>query len=231
MARTSIFAGWLVIALLVTGCAGVGVNNKQSRLESETIARPERVFVYDFASTVADLPKDSAIAGLIEQRTTSQTQEEIEFRRQLGALVAVHLIEELNERDIPATAAGAGLYPRTGDAVVHGEFVLVDEGSRIQRVLLGFGAGAARLVTLAEVYVVVSGGLVPLSSVETETHGSRMSGMLVSLGIGTVVSIASGVASKVYSETGAESIGGAAKRTAKEVAEQMVTGYQRRGWM
>ncbi len=231
MARTSIFAGWLVIALLVTGCAGVDVNNKQSRLESETIARPERVFVYDFASTVENLPKDSAIAGLIEQQTTSQTPEEIKFRRQLGAQVAARLIEELNKRDILANVTGAGLYPRTGDAVVHGKFVLVDEGSRIQRVLLGFGAGTAVLKTLAEVYVVVSGGLVPLSSVETETNGSRMPGMLVSLGVGTAMSIASGVASKVYSETGAESIDGAAKRTAKEIAELMVSGYQRRGWM
>ncbi len=231
MTRTSIFAGYLFTVFLVAGCAGSDVSNEQTNVEAEAITRPERVIVYDFASTAADVPEDSAIAGLIEHRATPQTPEEIELGRQLGALVAAHLIEELNENGIPAISAGAGPVPVPGDAIVRGEFISVDEGSQFQRVLIGFGAGASELRTLAEAYVVTTNGLVSLGSAEIEAEGGKMPGMVVSLGVGSAVSIAASGASKIVSETGSETLDGAAKRTAKEIAELMVAGYQRRGWM
>ena len=231
MTRTSIFAGYLFTVFLVAGCAGSDVSNEQTNVEAEAITRPERVIVYDFAGSAAAVPNDSAIAGLIEQRTTPQTPEEIELGRQLGALVAAHLIEELNENGIPAISAGAGPVPVPGDAIVRGEFISVDEGSQFQRVLIGFGAGASELRTLAEAYVVTTNGLVSLGSAEIEAEGGKMPGMVVSLGVGSAVSIAASGASKIVSETGSETLDGAAKRTAKEIAELMVAGYQRRGWM
>ena len=231
MMRTSIFAGCLFTALLVVSCAGTDVSNQQSNVETDVIAKPERVFVYDFASTATDIPADSAIAELVQKRTTPQTPEEIEFGRQLGSLVAVHLIEELNNNGISAIAPGTGLVPHPGDAVVRGEFVSVDEGSRIKRVLIGFGSGIAKLTTLAEAYVVTANGLVPLGSAEIESKGGKMPGLLVPLGAGSAVGLAVGGAAKVGQESGAESMDGAAKRTAKEIAKLIVDGYKRRGWL
>ena len=127
----------------------------------------------------------------IAQRTTPQTPEEIELGRQLGALVAAHLIKELNDNGIPAISAGAGPVPVPGDAIVRGEFVSIDEGSRIKRVVIGFGAGSAELKTLAEAYVVTPTGLVSLGSAEVEAEGGRMPGMVVSLGVGSAAIISS----------------------------------------
>ncbi len=231
MTRTSIFAHYLFTALLVAGCAGSDVSSERSNVESYAIAKPERVIVYDFAATATDIPADSAIAELVQQRTTPQTPEEIELGRQLGALVAVHLIEELNDNGISAIAAGTGPVPHPGDALVRGQFVSIDEGSRIKRVLIGFGAGAAELRTLAEAYVITSTGLVTLGSVEVEAGGGKLPGMVVPLGVGSAPNIAASGAVKVFSESGPESIDGAAKRTAKEIAELMVGKYEWRGWM
>lgn len=231
MTRTSTFARCLFAALLVAGCAGADASNQQSNVATHAIARPEQVFVYDFAATDRDIPADSAIAELVEQRTTPQTPEEIALGRRLGALVAVRLIEELNDRGIPAIAAGTGPIPHPGDAVVRGVFVSVDEGSRIKRVLVGFGSGSAELKTLAEAYVVTADGLVPLGSAEIETHGGKMPGVLVPLAMTSPVGLAANSATKVVRESGAESLEGAAKRTAKEIARVMVAGYKRRGWM
>jgi len=49
----------------------------------------------------------------------------------------------------------------------------------------------------------------------------------------SLISLRSGVgaATKVVRESGAESLDGAAKRTAKEIAKVMVAGYKRRGWL
>jgi len=204
-------------------------------LRARTLAKPARVFVYDFASTPAAVPSDSAIAGLYQQRTTPQTPEEIELGRRFGARVSARLIEELNKNEIAATAAATGPVPLPGDVVIRGEFISIDEGSRMKRMLIGFGAGAAELKTLVEGYVVTTTGLVPLGSAQVETAGGKMPGMLVPIGAGAAMgnvatSVAISGAANVLQEAGPEGLDAAAKRTAKEIAKVIVKAYEERGW-
>jgi hypothetical protein len=156
----------------------------QSTAASQDVARPERIIVYDFASTPADLPADSTIAKLHQQRTTPQSEKEIALGRRLGELTAVNLIETLNKQDIAAVDGSTGSFPRPGDGVIRGEFVSIDEGSRAKRMLIGFGAGAAELKTLVETYQVTATGLVPLGSGQVETAGGKIPGILVPVGAG-----------------------------------------------
>ena len=114
MNRTSILAACLVALSLAAGCAQTDVSDRERTPANEAIAKPARVIVYDFASTHAAVPPDSAIAGLYRQRTTPQTPEEIELGRRLGALVSARLIEELNEEGIAAIAAATGPVPLPG---------------------------------------------------------------------------------------------------------------------
>ena len=235
MDRTILLAGCLLAISLAAGCAQTDVSDRESTLASGSIRMPARVIVYDFASTHAAVPPDSAIAGLYRQRTTPQTPEEIELGRRLGALVSAHLIEELNENGIPAIAGENGPVPFPGDAVIRGEFVSIDEGSRTKRMLIGFGAGAAELKTLVEGYVVTVSRLVPLGSAQVETSGGKMPGMLVPIGAGSAMGRAATSAavsgtSNVLQELGPEGLDDAAKRTAEEIAELIVKAYEDRGW-
>ncbi len=236
MNKTTILGACLFTASLVVGCAGANVSNQQRNVATDAIARPERVIVYDFASTHAAVPPDSAIAGLYRQRTTPQTPEEIALGRSLGAKVSARLVEELNKSGIAATAAATGPVPLPGDAVIRGEFVTIDKGSRAKRMLIGFGAGSAGLETLVEGYVVTTRGLVPLGSAQIETSGGKKPGMLVPMGAGAAAgnvarSVAISGASNILQEGGSESLEGAAKRTAKEIAKVIVKAYKERGWL
>ncbi len=235
MSRTTILAACLLAISLAAGCAQTNVSERESTSTSEVILKPSRVIVYDFASTPTAVPPDSAIAGLYRQRTTPQTPDEIELGRRLGARISARLVEELNENGIAATAAATGPVPHPGDAVIRGEFVTIDKGSRTKRMLIGFGAGAARLETLVEGYVVTTGGLVPLGSAQIETTGGKMPGMLVPIGAGAAVgnvatSAAVSGAGNVLQELGPEGLDAAAKRTAKEIAKVIVKAYKERGW-
>lgn len=221
---------------LIAGCASTDVSNQQGASSRETTAKPERVIVYDFASTQAGIPPDSAIAGLYRERTTPQTPEEIALGRRLGALVASRLVEELNDRGIVASAAATGPVPLVGDAVVRGEFVTVDEGSRGKRVLIGFGAGSNELHTLVEGYMVTTGGLVPLGSAQIEASGGKTPGMLVPLAVGVATgsvarSIVIGGTANLLQELGPENLDGAAKRTAKKIANVIIDAFEERGWL
>ena len=237
MNRKTILAACLFTALLVVGCAGADVSNQQRNVAADAIIlKPARAIVYDFASTPAGIPPDSAIAGLYRERTTPQTPDEIELGRRLGARVSARLVEELNKSGIVATAAATGPVPHPGDAVIRGEFVTIDKGSRVKRMLIGFGAGSAGLETLVEGYVVTMRGLVPLGSAQIETSGGKMPGMLVPLGAGAAVgnlarSAAISGAGNVLQEAGPEGLDGAAKRTAKAIAKVIVKAYKERGWL
>jgi hypothetical protein len=229
-------AATVIALLLVTGCASSDVRQRETAATKETLARPSHVIVYDFAGAPADLPPDSVIAKLYQQRDVPQTPEEIELGRQLGRLVSQNLVKKLTAAGIPAQAAAVAPVPLVGDAVIRGEFISTDEGSQLKRVLIGFGSGAAELKTLAEAYQVTPTGLRPLGSAEVTSEGGQLPGMLVSLGVGAATggmaaAAAVGTTTAVVKETGSESLDAAAERTADEIAKLIVDDYKRRGWM
>jgi hypothetical protein len=221
--------------LLLAGCASSGVTQRQSTAAAQELTRPELVIVYDFAATGDDLPSDSVIARYYQERSVPQTSKEVELGRQLGQLVAQNLVKDLNKAGITAEPVDSAPVPLIGDGVIRGEFIVVNEGSPLARVFIGFGAGAAELKTLAEAYQVTATGLSPLGSAQIEAKGGKLPGFLVSAGIGAGIgSIATSVVTSAVSgavqETG-ETIEAAAQRTAKEIARLIVDAYKKRGWL
>ena len=64
---------WLFGAVVVTGCASSDVTERRSYARDEKIARPDRIIMYDFAASPADVRANSAIAGRYAQHSTPQT--------------------------------------------------------------------------------------------------------------------------------------------------------------
>lgn len=220
------------LTILLAACATTRTTQQTGKASTEAIQRPARVLVGDFVADRAELPADSAIATYLEQRTTPPTRQEIEMGRILGERVEQQLVIELNNAGIQAQrAASAGEF-RPGDGVIRGEFVVIDEGSRTKRMLLGFGAGAGELKTLVETYQMTPEGLRPLGAAQVQTAGGKLPGMLVPLGIGAAAAgVVAGGTANVLQERGPESIDAAAQRTAKEIARQLADAYRQRGWL
>ena len=229
-----------VISLLalagLTACASSDVSARRSYVGDEEIARPGRIIVHSFAATPDDVSADAAIAGRYERRDVPQTAEEIEAGRKLGELVADELVARILEMGLPAERAGTGPAPRINDLAIKGGFVSIDEGSRLKRMLIGFGAGAAELKTFVEGYQVTASGLRPLGSAEVEAGGGKMPGMLVPVAGGAAAgraatSAAVSGAMNVGQEITSESIEGAAQRTAEEIAKVLEEAFKKRGWI
>jgi hypothetical protein len=118
---------------------------------------------------------------------------------------------------------------------IKGTFVALDEGSRLKRMLIGFGSGAADLGAVVEGFQMREDGLHPLGSGEVVAGGGHMPGILVPVGAGAAAGTAatSAVISgsvNVVKEAGPETIEGAADRTADEVADTIEAVYKKRGW-
>ncbi len=235
MQRYGIAIAYVLTLIAVIGCASTEVTERQSYVGDEKIARPDRIIVYDFAATPADVPADSVLAGNYDEHGTPQTAEEIEAGRKLGAQVAADLAAEIQDMGLTAVRAAGEAAPRDGDIVIKGYFVSVDEGSAAKRVLIGFGSGAAELRTVVEGYLVTAQGLRPLGSRELKSGGSKIPGVLVPVAVvaatGNPVGLIVGGAAHLLGETGSETLEGTAKRTAEEIAEELEEPFEKQGWI
>ena len=104
MSSLSRVAPWLFVLALVAGCASTTVTARQP-YAGERIARPERIIVHDFATTPADVPAGSAVAGQYAPHSAPKTAKEIAVGRKLGAEVAKELVTEIRGMGLPAVQA------------------------------------------------------------------------------------------------------------------------------
>jgi Domain of unknown function (DUF4410) len=235
MTSLSRSASWLFALLLLAGCASTKVTERQT-YTGEKLARPDRIIVYDFAATPADLHAESALSSVSAGATTPQTAKDIEAGRKLGAEVARQLVVDLQNMGLPAVQAVGQPPPRVGDIVIKGSFVSVEEGSAGKRVLLGFGSGASDLRTVVEGYQMTAQGLRKLGGGELNSGGNKTPGMLAPLAVAAATANPIGLivvgGMKAYGEeSGSSTIEGRAKATADEIAAQLKMAAQKQGWI
>lgn len=242
---------WLLALITLTGCASSQVTERQSYVGDEKLARPDRILVYDFvsapsdspadtgANTAADTPAGSAAgtspAGRDAQQSGPPIGKVTDAHRKLGIRVAEELVADIRNEGFPAVRAAGEPAPRTGDLVIKGYFVSLDNGTAGKRVLLGFGSGAAELKTVVEGYQMTDRGLRPLGSSQIQAGSGKMPGLVVPLAVvaatANPIGLIVGGAVKVAGEAdGSDTIDGAAKRTAGQISEELLAEFHRQGW-
>jgi len=225
----------ILALVVVAGCASTKVT-EQTPMVKETIARPNRIWVYDFVAAPADVPANSSIAGEVSAPSAPLTAEQIETGRQLGALIAQDLVADIQAMGLSSAQAGPGSSPQVGDGVIRGYLVSVESGGVVKRFVIGFGSGTSEMDTVVEGFAVTPQGWRKLGSGTLSSSGSKTPGMVVP----AAVAIASGNpiglivvgGMKVYGEaSGRNKLEGRAKATADAIAEQLRIRFQDRGWI
>lgn len=232
--RSNRFALYL-LALLVAGCASTQVT-QQTPMSNPELARPNRIWVYNFVADPADMPADSSIKGSVAAPSTPPTPEQIEEGRRLGALIAQDLVGDINQMGLTAVQAGPGSTPQVGDGVIRGYLVSVQGGGTVKRFVIGFGAGASEMDTVVEGYAVTPQGWRKLGSGTLSSSGSKAPGMVapaaVAIATGNPLGLIVVGGMKVYGETsGRNALEGRAKATADTISEQLKIRFKNRGWI
>jgi Domain of unknown function (DUF4410) len=227
-------ASWLLALVLVAGCASTEVTDRE-RYQGAKLARPDRIIVHDFTANPAEVPPESAFAAELAGAATP-TPQQAELGRKLGAQIAQELVAELRAMGLPAVAAEGQPAPQVDDIVLRGYFVSVEEGSARERVLVGFGKGAAELRTAVEGFQMTAEGLRPLGRGEVKSGGGEVPGMVLPLAVvaatANPIGLVVGGAVKLTGQaTGSDTIEGSAKRTAEEIAAQLKTTAEEQGWI
>src|SRR5574337_310078 len=226
----------LFMLVVIAGCASTKVTERQIIDPQRKIPRPDRILVYDFVATPADVPADSALADQSAVHQTSQTAEQIAMGRQVGAEIAAELVEEIRSMGLPAERASTQTTPRINDLVIRGALLSVEEGSATKRMAIGFGSGASHLSVAVEGYQMTAQGLRKLESGTVDTSGAKGPGTAVPLAVilatGNPLGLIVSSGMKVYGEaSGSAKIEGRAEQAAKAIAEEMKPRLRQQGWI
>ncbi len=81
------------------------------------LPRPDRIWVYNFVATPADLPANSEFREY-DEHTTPQTDEEIATGRELGGQIAGELVRRIREMGVPAERGSNQTRPKANDIVI-----------------------------------------------------------------------------------------------------------------
>ena len=179
-----------VVSLLASaGCqsTSTGIASKPTATNATLVAKPRPVVVHDFAFEVAQLQTEE---GLLSSRQGPAKRLREELRpaetpaqkaARLSGLLSETIATELAALKIPATREPPGA-PLPGDGLaVEGQFMQVDEGNRLKRAIIGFGAGATEVLVQVAVYDLSQSREQPILVYGTGTGSKPVPGAVVTL--------------------------------------------------
>ena len=196
-------------------CASISV---KSGTEFSTQQMPKKVYVMTFSTAHSQFNVDREGAELKD------------FKTNLQKILQVAQVADLSHRLVPADAASRSLFsPRENAWLLRGEFVRVNQGSRLLRAAIGFGAGGTKVETKVYVYDLSTLDRRPFLTFFTTGGSNAEPGAVtafatdpLTLAVQVVLSGASGISHGLTEDT---------ERTAREITAQLSDYMYRSKWI
>ncbi len=222
-----------LVLVLAVGCAAARIENVQAPRAS-TLPRPARVLVFDFDTGAADVVVGTSPRRSARQAVGLYVTEADTLAQAVSDGLAQHLVDALKASGFAAERAAKAAAPQSGDLVVQGQFVQIDQGSATQRFVIGLGVGATELRTQVQVFQVGAAGWLPVKQFDTVAAGSRFPGAAFFVGAGAVAGTAA-TSAMISSGVGTvrevrASIDADARRTSEQIASKMSELSTAQGW-
>ena len=234
VARSAVVAALALAG--IAGCARTSVQDVNVQAPAG-LPRPQLVIVHDFAVAPGQVALDSAVGSRLMSmmKETPESAQQLEVGQKVAGLVTRYLVQEISQAGIPAVPA-AGAAPVPGATVeVEGAFASIDEGNRLRRMVVGFGAGASEVRTAVQVYETTNEGRRFVEDFYVTVKSSRKPGFGPMAGVGAVAGRAASSAA-VSGGVGlaterSQTVEGDAKHTADEIAKVLKKFFAEQGWI
>jgi hypothetical protein len=237
VARRLVLVGLVcAVGLAGSACARTSVQQGDTKVAGR-LPRPQMIYVHDFAVSPSAVTLDSAIGSrvLSMMKDTPESAQQLEVGQQVARVVTANLVNEISRLGIPSVAA-ANAVPVAGPSLsIEGQFLTVDEGNRLRRAIIGFGAGASDVRTLVQVFETTNEGRRLVEDFYVTVKSSRKPGMGPMAGVGAATgraaesaAVATGVG--VLSAR-SQTVEGDAKHTADQVVKELKKLFVQEGWI
>ena len=240
-----VLVGCLVF-FVVQGCASVDTQTYPQGRRGAILAKPDKLFVYDFAVSPGEVTLDDGIGEDVAKvvkgtEGTPKAQMELELGRKVAVALSENLVIELGKYGILAERTSAPPPSQGQVLIVKGQFLSIDEGNATQRMVIGFGLGRSVVRAHGQVYEVSPKGNKFLSDFFSEVKSSRKPGMGPMVGVGAVAGTAATAAAVsgglgVTAEMAdalpfSASLVANVKKMAKDLAERAARFYVKQAWL
>ncbi len=164
------------IGLLLSACSSSTVVSSHD-LVTTPDRPPQVVYVADFDLGADDIKSEGLLHRLPQLFSGTQSK-----ARHLVDLMGDDLVEDLAKKGIEAHRLPAGgTLPKQG-WLVRGAFLQIDEGNRLRRAVIGFGAGHTDLQVASAIDdLSADKAPAPLYELQTDARSGKMPGAVVTL--------------------------------------------------
>ena len=227
----------LASALLIgPGCASTTIDT-EGPVELRPLPQPVEILVYDFAFRKDQVSPESALGARLYDMVENESKDE--RRDEVGNDVAKKLSETIVEglqsiglraQRVPHGSDVTSM-PATGILKLEGQFMDVDAGNRLRRIVIGLGIGKSRLATNVQIFDSMPEGDILVQSFSTTARSDLKPGaaeMIPAGGIATGVNAGAGVALEIAN---VPTLHGDAKRTGKLIVRHLAGLAYQRGWI
>lgn len=201
----------LGLTAILVGCASVSVKQGTDMTVPQM---PQQIFVAGFDTT-------QGVWNVDRQGYTLS-----DFQANLQNMLSAGVVADITDKlKLPASQVSNPMMLTSQNAwLVTGQFVRVNQGSRLLRATVGFGAGGTKLETVVRVYDLQNGySQTPFLTFTTEGGSGAMPGGLESAGpIGAAVKGVAGAAKGLTQDT---------NRTGRMITAELSQYMYQNGWI
>ena len=231
----------LVGSLLLVATYGCAKTTVQPQKEAFAIGLPTPgvVLVYRFAVNQNDVSENQSIFQKAYNAAGSTTENErtTEIGRQVAERLAEDLTAKIKDLGLRAQVANRGTYIPSDALVITGTFLDIDEGNRLRRLVVGFGAGGSTLDTQVRVLAPAGNGHRSLLEFSTHADSGHMPGAAATMGAGAAAqgAVTGGMVAANAAVGGVKAyrseIEQLAGRSADKMADYLADFFARQGWI
>ena len=139
-----------LLCCLVSACGQTGI--RRAALVAETnLTRPQRILLYDFAVSEEEVKE---YQGIMRQQPNIKDAAERErlLAKEVKDALAEEVVDGLKPLGFVVQRVGRGTKAAGSDLVIDGQFLSVDEGNPLSRLVIGFGTGSSTVQSRVQVY-------------------------------------------------------------------------------
>ncbi len=220
--------------VFVSACARTVVR-PETKMQDVGLPRPHQIVVYDFAVKASEVTEEPIKKMLHEVQGAPKSEQEREIGRHVQNALAEELVRKLKDLGFTVERKPRDTPIRSHQLLIGGEFIDVDEGNRLKRLVIGFGVGASRVDT--EVHVYYGTERRKLLDFKTHADSGIMPGAAATMGAGAAVtggvtagSVAAGVAAGAVKEYRSE-VERMTARSADQAVAYLSEFFAKQGWI
>ena len=171
------------------GCAQTTIQ-PLTRVGGANLPLPSRVLVKHFT---IDHSVVSEYQGIMRQQPANPdpVARQSEIARNVSETLTANLIHGIRQRGFTVEVINQSTLVDDNDVIIEGQFLSVDEGSPLRRLVIGFGSGASKLETHVQVYR--GSARQKLMEFATLADSGKLPGVVATLPVGALAPAGVGV--------------------------------------